>query len=131
MHWFKVSGKFIALAMCFFIVATPLLAQQADNKTGDYIQGRADGELDGKGSAGYLLLGVVCGVIGFVIAAVSNPSPPPERIMGKSREYVLGYTDGYRSKAKNKNMVYAGIGWGISAIIAIIIMTSTEDSSGY
>jgi hypothetical protein len=135
MTWLTVSRKAIALAMCFLIVATPLLAQKSESKVDEYMQGRIDGESSGKGSAGYLLLGLACGAIGFVAAAVSEPSPPAEIIMGKSQGYVLGFTDGYRSKAKRGNMVYAGVGWAVSAVlwtvVALAIIATSESSSSY
>jgi hypothetical protein len=129
MNWLTVTRRVIALAMCFMIVATPLLAQEAESNTGDYMQGRTDGENNGKGSAGYLIFGLACGAIGFVAAAVSEPSPPAEIIMGKSQGYVLGFTDGYRSKAKRGNMGYAGVGWAVSAVLWTIVLLSSSSSS--
>ena len=61
------------------------------------------------GIGGILLLGVLAVPIG-VHMYPHSPSPPPERLLGKTPEYVAAYTQAYRSKAISlrKRWVTAG-----------------------
>ena len=99
--------KIVLLILVLAMVLTPLLAQEFD----DYAQGKIAGEADGKGSALWLLAGAGCGVFGFGAALLTAPNPPTQALVGKSSNYVLGYTEGYKKKAKGQNVLYAGIGW--------------------
>lgn len=57
-------------------------------------------------SAGSCLLGSV-GVIG---ANAYQPTPPPERLLGKSPQYVTSYTKAYQAKAKRLQIRASAIG---------------------
>lgn len=74
----------------------------------------------------WFLGGALCGILGFLGAAVSNPSPSPAKLVGKSADYVLCYSEAYRSASKKKNMMYACAGWTVVA--AIFLATYDWDS---
>ncbi len=59
--------------------------------------------------AGTILFGVLAVPIS-VYMYPHSPSPPPERLLGKTPEYVAAYTQAYRSKAISlrKKLVTAG-----------------------
>lgn len=122
-----VIKKPISLMLIFLLLLCPLLAMQADSGN-DFLQGKADGEMDAKGNPLWLLGGALCGLFGVIGAYFIKPSPPTEAMLGKSAEYVMGYTDGYQNKARNKNVGYACGGWAI--FILIYAAAGGFDTSG-
>ena len=92
-----------------------------------YNQGLNNGKRDGKeaASVGWLAGGLLCGLFGFLGTLIFVPKPPVEVLIGKSPQYVSGYTKGYKSAARNKNMVYSLIGWAVN--IPIFILISSAD----
>ncbi len=55
-----------------------------------------DAQADENGTL-WFFAGCLLGLIGVVIAAVAEPTPPPARLMGKSPEYLAVYTQTYKS----------------------------------
>jgi hypothetical protein len=102
--------------------------QQQSEVLSECEQGRIDGENNSGGSPGYFFLGLVCGVIGFLITISQNPSPSAEALIGKSDDYVICYTGAYQKKTKKKNTTAACIGWGIGAAVALAILASSDTS---
>ncbi len=131
----RVAKTVIVFSLIFLVAAIPLYAQgaqrgtQARSQTGaqsassEFMQGKQDGELAAKGSPVYMLLGCGCGIIGFIAALVSSPEPPAEALMGKSEEYVLGFTEGYKSKSRSKNIANACSGWALG--VALVLSLSS------
>jgi hypothetical protein len=100
---------------------------QTQNPTSeDYLQGKMDGERDAKGNGLWFLAGLpgLCcygvGGLGVLGSFIWVPEPPVEQLMGKSTNYILGYTEGYKSKAKRKNMKSASLGCGIGTALSIL-----------
>jgi len=87
----------------------------------DFVQGKMDGERDAKGNILWIP-GGCCIFLGttVVLAYLLKPDPPAQALMGKSSEYVLGYTDGYKDKARDKNATYAMIGCAVTGVIYLI-----------
>ena len=112
------ARKVIALVLATLMVATPLLAQ---GQTSDYMQGKLDGERDAKGNPLWFLAGAGCGIFGAGAAFLIKPSPPAHALIGKSTEYVLGYTEGYKNKARNQNTMYACGGWLTFVLIFVAV----------
>jgi len=97
-----------------------ILALNADYTV---LDGRADAEIYHKRFGGNFALGFFFGVFGFIGVAVGNVKDPPTYIddwEGKMKDgdYVIGY----EKKGKGKNMGAAGLGWGISFVIMLIIL---------
>jgi hypothetical protein len=108
--------KPVSLTLILLLLFVPLLAQQGESAN-DFLQGKADGEMDARGNPLWILGGVLCGIFGVAGAYFIKPSPPTEALIGKSAEYVMGYTEGYQNKGRNKNAGYACGGWAISIVI--------------
>lgn len=73
------------------------------------------------------------GVSSLLIAHFSRPSnPPPERLIGKSPEYVKFYADAYRSKMGSNRMqhVAAGSIVGCASIAATVTLVFLSSSGG-
>jgi hypothetical protein len=104
--------KSLVLSLAIIMVAAPLLAQQEMN---EYLQGKKDGELEAKGNGMWFLAGCCLGGVGIIIAYVVEPSVPTDHLIGKSPEYIQGYTEGYINKAKSKN--------GMNAIYGCVTTT--------
>lgn len=122
---FASRKKIIALFLAVMILATPVLGQQGG---GDYFRGKLDGERDARGNPLWVLAGLsgtgcclLIGCAGVGLAYAVPPSPPPAALMGKSSEYVLGYTEGYKSKARLKNTAYAAAGCCAAAAVNVVI----------
>jgi hypothetical protein len=118
----KMKRKVLIFLMVFSVSVGPLLAQTppaptppapsapATTQADDYLRGRMDGERDAKGNPIWLLGGFACGILGIGGAYVMKPDVPSVALIGKSSEYVLGYTAGYQEKARNQNVLYATAG---------------------
>ena len=65
-------------------------------------------------------LNCISPLVGPVSALFSSPSPPTERFIGKSPEYISAYTDTYKSKARSIRMTSAsrGVATGCGLSIA-------------
>jgi len=126
MHRNIIFIKIISVFLIVMMVSMPitLLAQQQE---GTYAQGKMDGERDAKGNALWILAGAGCGIFGVGAAYFMKPSPPAQALVGKSIDYVLGYTEGYQTKARNANVGYACGGW--AAFIAIYAATGGFSST--
>lgn len=125
----SLSNKIIAVILCVVIFTTPLLAFQT---TSEFARGKAEGQQAAKGNPLWILAGAGCGIFGVGAAYFTKPSPPAQALVGKSPEYVLGYTEGYQNKARTTNAGYACAGW--AAFIAIYAAAggfSTDTSSDY
>ncbi|MFC1475680.1 hypothetical protein ACFLQW_01605 [Candidatus Zixiibacteriota bacterium] len=102
--WHKV----ICILLSMLLVTAPVLAE---GELTDYQQGKVDGERDARGNALWFLAGAACGICGAGAAYLIKPKPPAGALVGKSGDYVLGYTEGYQTKARNQNTMWACGGW--------------------
>lgn len=117
---------FTSLLLAFLLVSLPLIAQttQASN---EYFQGKTDGQRAAKGSPLWILGGFACGLfaVGYCYFFLS-PSPPTGALIGKSSEYVLGYTEGYKKKTRSQSGMYSLIGWGIWVVVYLTVFGLPE-----
>ena len=113
------SLMLVVYCAVFLVVPAVVFAQVEEGTDVECVQGKADGERDGKGNAAWILGGVGCGIIGVGVAYLNKPSPDASTLLGKSPEYVLCYTEAYQNKARGKNAGYACIGWAISLVILL------------
>ncbi|MBN1350547.1 hypothetical protein JXJ21_14115 [candidate division KSB1 bacterium] len=112
--------KSTLIALILVIIATSgIIAQES---TGTYLDGKADGQRDAMGNAMWILAGFGCGIMGVVAAYIHKPSPPVYALVGKSPEYVLGYTEGYQTKARSRNLWYASAGLGAMLVVSIAVL---------
>jgi hypothetical protein len=82
--------------------------------SGTYSQGKIDGERSAKGNIMWVPGGAVFTFLAIGYAYLSKPSPPTHALVGKSAEYVLGFTDGYQNKSRTLNTRYACLGCAAS-----------------
>ena len=111
------SLMLVVYCAVFLVVPAVVFAQVEEGTDVECVQGKADGERDGKGNAAWILGGVGCGIIGVGVAYLNKTSPDASTLLGKSPEYVLCYTEAYEEKSRNKNAMYAGIGCLINAVV--------------
>lgn len=107
------------------VTATPMAMPQQGASAS---QGLLDGERDASGNFAYACGGFACGVFGFLAAALSNPQPSAAVVNNlsqtKGADYTNAYKAAYSKKAKNQNMLYAGIGWVVGAAVSLIYLYS-------
>ncbi len=123
----------LALSMAALLALTPLVGGigVAQEDTG---QAMVDAEADARATeGGPLWFGAGCclGVIGVVIAFVTEPSPPPARIIGKSSSYAMMYSQTYRRIGKKEQGKMAVYGWASgcamgSILYVIAVLTVVE-----
>jgi hypothetical protein len=93
-------------------------------------QATADAKQDT--GAGWFFLGCL-GLIGVLVAFVAEPSPPPERFVGKSPEFVNTYSTAYKSAGKSAQGTQAIYGCLVGTAIVIgiyaILIASYASSS--
>jgi hypothetical protein len=68
----------------------------------------------------WFFAGCLLGVIGVVIAAVADPSPPPARLIGKSPEYLAIYTQTYRSEGRSAQLRSSL--WGVGTVVLVVVV---------
>jgi len=103
--------KSISILIAFSIMATPLsLNAQQTTTSATYVEGMMAGEMAASGNAGWLLGGFLCGIFGVGGAFLIEPSPPAHFLIGKNAEYIMGFSQSYKSATKKKNVTYASIG---------------------
>jgi len=118
--------------------AYPYLTDQSGNQNA-YFEGTAAGKADAKGSAAYGCGGFVCGVLGVVAAAISDPQPDPVRVnyllQSKGADYVTAYSSSYTKEARKKNLTYAAVGWGASLVAStvyyVILLSQVDTEDDY
>jgi hypothetical protein len=92
----------------------------------DYLTGKLQGEQAAIEQELWLLAGLpgCCygiGGLGMIAAYAFAPEPPMMALMGKSTNYILGYTEGFKDKSRWKNVKWAGIGCAIGSVIEIVL----------
>ena len=94
-----------------------------------------DAQADENGAL-WFFAGCLLGLIGVVIAAVAEPTPPPARLMGKSPEYLAVYTQTYKSEGKSAQLRSSlwGVGTALVVVVAIwviIVVSVTKSQPTY
>ncbi|MDZ4183043.1 MAG: hypothetical protein U1B83_09215 [Candidatus Cloacimonadaceae bacterium] len=140
--------KVIALALIFVMLAPALMAQYdviydtpqqpmaqpMMQQPGSSAQGAMDGERDAQGNYLYGCGGFACGIFGFIAAALSNPQPNASTLAqistSKGPDYTQAYKSAYAKKARNQNMLYAGVGW-VAAVVVSLVYYTAEGAGPY
>jgi hypothetical protein len=84
------------------------------------LEATQDAQADENGTL-WFFAGCILGLIGVVIAAVAEPSPPPARLMGKSPEYLAIYTQTYKSEGKSAQLRSSLWGVGTTVVVFVVI----------
>ncbi len=126
---FNFKRKSLSVLLAVLILAIPAITQTTQ-QAGSYAEGKIDGEREAKGSAAWIAGGFLCGCFATLyVYAFAKPDPPSHALIGKSSEYIMGYTEGYQKKTNSKNGVYTLIGWGVSAAISTAILVAANAST--
>ena len=100
-----------------------------DKSSIEYDQGYAAGFDAAKGRGLWFLSGFFLPGIGIILPWFFSPDVPMDDLAGRSSDYVDGYTDGYKKRAKRKNFGWAlggtGASLGVLTIVGVIIVTKT------
>jgi len=92
-------------------------AEPAPAENGTYEEGLLDGKKQAKGQIGYFFAGCCLGAVGIIIPAVVEPTVPSDQFVGKSINYIQGFSEGYKNKTKSDNIRNAAIGFGTTAAV--------------
>ncbi len=124
--WFAGSflGSVVGGTVAVYSCGTYALASVTADIAGSCLGGEA-GSVD---STPFLLIGG-CGLALFSLpiayALLDTQSPPPERLLGKSPEYVTAYTSVYVRSAKRRRNISITWGYAVSVLIGgVAIMNS-------
>ena len=115
--------KILSFVMAVMLFTTPYLTLA--QPTSDAAQAISDARHDAKlanthiwGAAGCLL-----GVTGMLIAYAVTPTVPPEKLLGKSPEYVAHYTSTYQKLVKKDRTTQATVGCVVGTGTAVVLWT--------
>jgi len=113
--WRRGIAVAIVVGLCSVVVG-------ADGDVGgDYAIGHLAGKSDARGNAFWIVPGCLCSILAPIVAVFIKPAPPASELVGKSAEYVLGYTDSYKKAARWKNVGWASLGCVGSGVIGLIL----------
>ena len=130
----KNTRKGIALLMVFMVLTLPatMLAAENEGSTASVTAAMANGQRDAKTDTNtFLWFAIGCGsglafgwmsyygFAGVLAAYLIEPSVPATRLLGKSHEYIVAYTDAYKQEAKSIQTKNALYGCGTSAAIGL------------
>jgi hypothetical protein len=94
-------------------------------------QATEDAEADSNGVA-WFFIGCL-GLLGILIAYVAEPVPPPQRLMGKSPEYVNAYVGAYKAAGKSAQgkqaIIGCLVGTGIAVVFYVILIAALADQN--
>lgn len=132
----KTQMPFVVL-LCALLIAAPISqalaqeqeSQQEPSEAETIQQAETDARADQSGF-GYGVGGFLCGIFGWLFATLSSPDVPAARLVGKSSNYVVVYSEAYKSKAKSIRTRAACTGWGIGALATVAIFAATGGLSG-
>ena len=110
---------FVAVPACTILGFLGGLAVGSQNSSGGYGLSLSPEEARG----GLIGSGVGC-LLPFIPISAYKSGPPPERLIGKSPEYVKLYTDTYKSKVSQLRIVSAGAG---GALGCLLVFASIRD----
>ena len=69
----------------------------------------------------WILAGFFLSLIGLLIAYIYQPTPAATRLLEKSQQYILFYTEAYIAKSRNIQLLYTAVGLAISIGIGFLI----------
>jgi hypothetical protein len=107
MKYFKKINIIVVILLVFSMLT---FAEQASSGD-EYNVGFADGKIDGASQASYLwaVAGLGCGCLGLGAAYLIGGTVPIENVIGKTSDYVHGYSNGYKTALKSRQALYAAM----------------------
>jgi hypothetical protein len=92
------------------------------------MEGERDGAADSSGAA-WFMLGCLLGGIGVIIAYVAEPTPPPARYIGKSPEWVMAYSQAYKSAGRSAQGKSAILGCLVIGAVFLALLAASAAAS--
>ncbi len=127
MHDRLILSRVVAIFLCALLLAIPVLCQQAEIAN----QARADAQRNVTGGT-WLLIGILLGALGYLVAMLVSPKAPAAVLIGKSADYVAIYTQTYEEEGKRIQMRSAMtgclIGTGVQAAAVLLIVLAAGSS---
>ena len=108
---------------------SPVPVDVSEPEMDDYTRGLLDGDFDAHGNQVWILSGCALSALGPIVAWGEMPNPREHALLGKSQDYVRGYTYAYQNKSRVKNTNYAWKGFGIGCFFNCIFMVLTNPPS--
>jgi hypothetical protein len=112
------------LLIIFIIISTTTESFSQLGFESDYLQGQCDARKDVKQQPQWACFGCFVGPLAAIVPLVIENNPPPERLIGKSQEYAIGYNEAYKQARKNKDSLSALLGGVISTAILTTLFLS-------
>ncbi len=84
-----------------------------------------DAEQDAKSDVNMILwlaVGFAMNIVGILIAYIYQQSPPVTRTFEKSHEYVVFYSEAYKSKTRSLQLKYSIIGFLFIVVIGLFLL---------
>jgi hypothetical protein len=98
--------------------------QQHPTPADAQLRAEQDAESDAK-KVRWFFIGLFGSILGVLIAAIYEPTPPASRLLEKSPEYVAMYTDSYKAKSRSVQLRLSVIGlvipYGVFIFLAILM----------
>lgn len=69
----------------------------------------------------WFFIGFFGGILGVLIASVYEPNPPHSRLIGKPSEYIISYTNRYKSKSQRTQTLESIGGFVVVIILALLL----------
>ena len=126
--------KLLALVMTLLIFSMPCitLAEQSSDAARAVVDAKTDAKEPLLWGIGSFLAASGCGCLGggvtVLASQVITPSPPANRFIGKSAEYISFYTNTYQDEIKRKRLIYTSAGCLGGTVVAAIIWSPLYDS---
>lgn len=73
----------------------------------------------------WVVVGFFASIIGLLIAYIYQPTPPVSRLIEKSHEFSMYYTEAYQAKARNIQLSYAAVGLAIVFGIGFLVFLAS------
>jgi hypothetical protein len=108
------------------VLETKSVAKQVDS--GTFAQGKIDGENSAKGNIMWVPGGAVFSWLAIGYAYLNKPTPPTYALVGKSSEYIMGFTEGYQNKSRTLNTRYACLGCAATYGCLYIIISQNNSN---
>ena len=95
----------------------------------DYTKGMLDGEKVAIGNDAWILNGFILPGFAAIHARIHKPTPPKyvqQFLLGKSQDYIKGFTETYQSKSRienaNKALIGSGLFFCIGTLVAVVLL---------
>ena len=121
--WRRGIAVVLAVALCSAVACAEGEARD------DFAIGHLAGKSDAKGNALWIIPGCLCLGVAPIVAVFIRPAPPAYNLVGKPAEYVLGYTDAYKKKARWRNVGWASIGCAASVVASGLVLIISAAAS--